>query len=274
MIIDAHIHLDLDGADWKAARVRHEAAPDEAWVRATLEQYAQAGFSYLRDGGDKWGASLLAARLAPEYGIEFASPAWPLYPQGQYGSFIGKPFADYDDFRRRVDEAASAGASFVKLMLSGMVDFDCYGAITSPGLPGEDVFRLVAYTHQQGLPVMAHVNTSCLVADALDAGVDSVEHGLLIDAATCEKIANSQTIWVPTATPVREAAGSESRVFREHIAAISAVVAQGGLVALGSDAGSGGVPHVWGGQQERRLLGVPEADLSRAAEVLVARFPA
>ena len=278
--IDAHIHIALDGSDWRKAKARHANGPDERWIRETLAAYAQAGFTYLRDGGDKWGVCTRAARLAGEYGIRYATPAFPLYPKGQYGSFLGLPFADFVEYRALVEQAICQGATFVKLMLSGILDFDCYGKITSPGLPTSYVAQLVAYAHEKGLPVMAHVNTAALVTQALDAGVDSIEHGLLIDAATCEKLAASNVVWVPTIAPVQAAYDSgkfspdvTQRICREQVAAVAAVVERGGLVALGSDAGSAGVPHVAGALREHELLGVSDAALQRGTHALVSRFP-
>ena len=272
MKIDAHIHIALDGADWRQARVRHGERPDEAWIRATLQAYAAAGYTHLRDGGDKWGVATRAAQVAPEYGIAFASPAFPLYPRGQYGAFLGLPFQGEEEYKALVDQAQQQGASFVKIMLSGIANFERYGEISSPGLPAEEVAQLVEYAHEQGLPVMAHVNTAQLVTDALSAGVDSVEHGLLMDAETCVRLAASKAVWVPTLAPVHAAAGADGRIFRQHAANVAAVAAAGGLVAVGSDAGSGGVPHVAGSQTEERLLGLTAQVLDAGAQALVKRF--
>lgn len=278
-MIDAHIHIALDGANWRQAKARHANGPDERWVRATLAAYAQAGFTHLRDGGDKWGVSSRAAQLAGEYGISYASPAFPLYPQGHYGGFLGFPFVGYDEYCVLVDQAICQGASFVKLMLSGILDFDCYGRVTSPGLPAPEVARLVAYAHARSLPVMAHVNSAVLVSAALDAGVDSVEHGLLMDEPTCAKLAASGAVWVPTIAPVQAAHDSgdfsgevSQRICLEQRAAVASVAAQGGLIALGSDAGSAGVPHVAGALRERELLGVSDATLQRGDQALIDRF--
>ena len=65
-MVDCHIHMVLDGVNWKDAIARHKAAPQEALIRQTLGHYQALGFSYLRDGGDRWGACDLAAKLAPE----------------------------------------------------------------------------------------------------------------------------------------------------------------------------------------------------------------
>ena len=63
---DCHIHMVLDGADWKRAIARHSGGVQEAWVRRVLEVYQKLGFSYLRDGGDRWGVGAKARSLAGE----------------------------------------------------------------------------------------------------------------------------------------------------------------------------------------------------------------
>ena len=64
-MLDCHIHMVLDGVNWKDAIARHKAAPQEALIRKTMERYQALGFTYLRDGGDRWGVCALAAKLAP-----------------------------------------------------------------------------------------------------------------------------------------------------------------------------------------------------------------
>ena len=34
---DCHIHMVLDGVSWKSAIARHEAAPEEDFIRRTLQ---------------------------------------------------------------------------------------------------------------------------------------------------------------------------------------------------------------------------------------------
>ena len=78
MQADHHIHIILDGADWRAAIAAHRGGPNEAVIRQRLQAYQAAGVTYLRDGGDRWGVCLLAAQLAPEYGIRYAAPGAPI----------------------------------------------------------------------------------------------------------------------------------------------------------------------------------------------------
>ena len=129
-MVDCHIHMVLDGVNWKDAIARHKAAPQEALIRQTLGHYQALGFSYLRDGGDRWGVCDLAAKLAPEYGIRYRSPGFPIYKTGHYGGFIGRGFDGLAEYRALVREAKTRGAHFIKLMISGLMDFNHYGVVT------------------------------------------------------------------------------------------------------------------------------------------------
>ena len=74
LFADCHMHMILDGCFWKDAIDRHRNGVDEGFVCETLERYRERGFTYLRDGGDRWGAGKRARELAPEYGITYRTP--------------------------------------------------------------------------------------------------------------------------------------------------------------------------------------------------------
>lgn len=258
---DCHVHMVLDGDDFRAALARHADAPDERAVRATLERYAAAGVRYLREGGDKQGAGWLARRLAGEYGIEYASPVFPIYQKGNYGGFIGRAFETAAEYRALVDEVDVRGGDYIKVMLTGIMDFDEFGRITGYALPRELVEEMVGYAHERGLAVMAHVNGARAVQDAVEAGVDSVEHGYFTDEAARRAIVESGAVWVPTFAPIRNLMGTGrfpdevlGRIWESQLAAVAEVAAAGGLIACGSDAGAASVHHVTGADDERSYL--------------------
>ena len=66
---ECHAHIFMDGVDYKKAAAAHENGPREDLIREHLAAYQKAGISYVRDGGDPYGAGVLARSLAPEYGI-------------------------------------------------------------------------------------------------------------------------------------------------------------------------------------------------------------
>ena len=167
----------LDGVNWRESIARHKAAPQEALIRKTLAQYQALGYTYLRDGGDRWGAGVLAAKLAPEYGIRYRTPCFPIYKTGHYGSFIGRGFSTPAEYRALVRAAKAAGAHFIKIMISGLMDFEHYGVLTDEPLAPGEIADMIAGAHDEGFSVMAHANGDSAVRAALAAGVDSIEHG-------------------------------------------------------------------------------------------------
>ena len=117
-MVDCHMHMILDGFDWKAAIRRHANCPDEKWIREVLKEYQRLGFTYLRDGGDRWGAGKKAREVAPEYGIRYRTPLANLCKAGHYGAFIGEKYADFKEYTTLVRKARADGADFIKLVVS------------------------------------------------------------------------------------------------------------------------------------------------------------
>ena len=104
MFGDLHIHMILDGVYYRAAIDAQKEHPLDGLVRARLSDYQARGVCLLRDGGDAWGVSLRARELAGEYGIDYRSPAFPIYRRGHYGAFIGRGFDTEDEYRALLDE--------------------------------------------------------------------------------------------------------------------------------------------------------------------------
>lgn len=260
-MVDCHIHMVLDGVNWKDAIARHKAAPQEALIRQTLECYQALGFSYLRDGGDRWGVCDLAAKLAPEYGIRYRSPGFPIYKTGHYGSFIGRGFDSFAEYRALIREARAHGAQFIKLMISGLMDFDHYGVLTDEPLPPELIRDMIACAHDEGFSVMAHANGDGTVCAALAGGVDSIEHGAYLTDETLCRLAESHAVWVPTLVTIGNLIGCgrfPDTVLKPLLAyqmnAVQKAAALGAKIACGSDAGAYRVLHGQGGIDERALL--------------------
>lgn len=261
MLGDCHIHLALDGYDYKAALGRHREAVDDGPIHEAFARYRELGVTFLRDGGDKFGVSRRAKELAPEYGIDYRSPIFPIHRKGRYGAFIGRGYDDLTEYRQLVAEAKAQGADFIKLMLSGIMDFSHFGVISDDPLPPSEVHDLVAIAHDAGFPVMAHVNGADRMAVALDAGIDSLEHGGYANDEVLHQLAESNTVWVPTLVTIANLRGAGrfpeadvQRLTRLHMANIAAAHRYGAVIALGSDAGAWRVPHGDGTADELALL--------------------
>ena len=261
MRCDCHIHMALDGKNWRDALARHKTAPDEGNIRKTLEQYRALGFTFLRDGGDRWGVGELAARLALEYGIRYRTPCFPIYKAGHYGAFLGRSYETREEFRALVGAVQARGGHFIKLILSGLMDFQHYGAMTDTPMPADEVCALTDIAHEAGFAVMAHANGDAAVQAAARAGVDSVEHGGYLSEETLRLMAERGTIWVPTLATIGNLIGTGRfpdavlrRLLAYQMQAAASAAALGVLIAPGSDAGAYAVPHGKGGLDEYRLL--------------------
>lgn len=279
---DCHIHMVLDGENWRDAIARHKNAPDEAFVRRTLERYARLGFTYLRDGGDRWGVGLLAKRIAPEYGIRYVSPGAPLCKAGHYGGFIGEKYADEAEYTALVEKQQAQGADFVKLMISGIMDFNHFGVLSEPGMEPGEIRRVIRAAKAKGLSVMAHANGAETVTAAAEAGADTIEHGAYLNREALEAMRENNVIWVPTLSAIGNLRGrgrfderAVKQIFKSAMENVALFAAMGGLLAPGTDAGAWAVPH--GSLTEyallRECLGEGwECVLDRGTKELEARF--
>ena len=282
MLYDCHMHMILDGSYWKSAIARHSVAPDMPFIHNVLRHYQQLGFTYLRDGGDRWGAGAAARKVASEYGITYRTPLAPLCMKGHYGAFIGEAYEDLTEYTALVRKHRKNGADFIKIMISGLMDFDHFGLLTEEGLPSNLIRQLTHIAHEEGFSVMAHANGARTVEAAAAAGVDSVEHGAYLDADALAAMKDCGTVWVPTLSTIGNLRGAgrfnESAVFAildSALQNVSDFAAMGGLLASGTDAGAWAVPH--GSLTEYALLenaiGIQtETVLSRGTAVLLSKF--
>ena len=265
---DCHMHMILDGYEWKSAIHRHSEAPDIPWIREKLAIYRDLGYTYLRDGGDRWGAGAAARSVAPEYGIRYRTPLAPICKAGHYGAFIGEKYETYRDFQRLVEEHRRNGADFIKIMISGLMDFDRFGVLSEEPLKPEEIRELIHIAHEEGFSVMVHCNGARTAQAAAEAGVDSIDHGAYLDLDALQAMAENGCVWVPTLSTIGNLRG-KGRFREEAVQAILASALQnvaafaslGGLLAPGTDAGAWAVPH--GSETEVPLLRLALGDDSQ-----------
>lgn len=281
---DCHIHMLLNGEDWRAAIDGHRRQPDVELIRSRLQSYADAGFDYLRDGGDRWGVGAAARELAGEYGITYRTPLSPLCRAGHYGAFIGKKFENLKGYSRMVGETRRKGGDFIKIMVSGLMDFDHFGHLTEDSLQPREITELVRIAHEEGFAVMIHANGARAVEAAAMAGADSVEHGAYLDIHAMAAMRENGTIWCPTLSAIGNLRGrgrfdddAVSEIYNTAVENVRTFARMGGFVAPGSDAGAWAVPHVQGGLDEydhlKNALGERyEEILTRGTRELRRRF--
>ena len=282
LIWDCHMHMVLDGVEWRSAIGRHQPQPKEDWIREVLAQYQRQGYRYLRDGGDRWGVGRKARDMAGEFGITYRTPLSPLCKAGHYGAFIGEKYENFREYAALVRKMRSQGADFIKIMISGLMDFDTCGRLTEEGLPAEDIRELIHIAHEEGFSVMAHANGARTIEAAAVAGIDSVEHGAYSDEDSLRAMVENKVVWVPTVSTVGNLRGkgrfdeeAVQGILAHTLSNVETYVNLGGILAPGSDAGAWAVPHGCRTEYEllRSLLGDrTESVLTAGAEEIVRRF--
>ena len=211
-LIDLHTHLaDLGQSADLAAPMK--ASPAETALvgarnaRVTLD----AGFTSVRDVGTYRGLTDVTLRNAIERGDVPGPRMWVagayLTIPGGGGELNGVVPNDQlpADMRLGVaatpEEAAAKttylldhGADFIKTIATGAV----LAIGTEPGAPEltpEQLRAIVKVAHARGKRVTAHAHGAIGIRNAIEAGVDSIEHASLADEATL-RLAKQHGTWL------------------------------------------------------------------------------
>lgn len=207
-LIDCHTHLMAripDGPDGYGLNLltksqAFRALEGAADARITLH----AGFTTVRDVENEGSAYAdVALRDAINQGLvegprmQVATRA--LAAVGQYNPFGISP--DLENFpsgaqmisgpeeaRRAAREQIGHGADLLKV----------YADWLYPTLTVEEIRVIVDEAHKARMKVAAHATTVEGIRNALDAGVDSIEHGSLADRASIQLMKEKHAYWVPT----------------------------------------------------------------------------
>lgn len=277
---DLHIHMLLDGVNYRQAIRRHSSGPAEDWIHSCLAEYQRRGIRFLRDEGDHLGVALRARALAPDYGIDYRCPAFPIHKEGHYGAIVGRGYGDHAAYHALLDEAEALNADFVKLMISGLIDFSRPHSLTEPALEAEEIRYLIEAAHDRGFAVTVHANGDDAVLPAILAGADSVEHGAFLSEECLCAMGEHQTLWVPTLVTVGNLIGDGRfpdavlrPLLQEQLEKVAFAAKAGARIGAGSDAGAYRVLHGSGAGEERALLqlalGEKSAALLEEAETYV-----
>ena len=272
-LVDAHVHLAW-GAGEAHANVEAPAPLSGAEeALATL----RAGFTTVRNLGSTGFADLrlrdaIAAGSVAGPRMLVAGPAL-----GAPGGTCDRVFAgegvvrDEVEARARVRELAGRGVDVIKLCAGGGV----LATLADEGaceLSLEVMQAIVAEAHSEGLRVAAHAQGSRAIQNAVQAGVDSIEHGGLIDEPAAQAMEARGVVLVPTLARM-EWSLANARASAAPAARLEALEAAGNLarervaraielgvpIACGTDASV--LPH---GSNARELRALVDAGLSPA----------
>jgi imidazolonepropionase-like amidohydrolase len=187
-LADAHAHLS---ADTLALQPAH---PGE--VRRRLYACVQAGVFLCLDKGwcDDVVLRIATDRAGPR--VE-AAGSMISAPGGYYPDFAVE--ADESDLASAVAERVRAGSAWVKIV----GDWPRRGGDASR-FSQEALARATALAHAGGARVAVHTMAPGTPSAAVEAGVDSIEHGLHLTPPDLAVLAGRGGVWVPTILRMEE----------------------------------------------------------------------
>lgn len=254
LIIDSHIHISLNSLFTKKEWKNFTEDFKVSCLGKILRKYKSKGVLALRDGGDGIGASCLARRVAEQEGIIYKTPVFAVSKKDHYGKFLGKPVDGLEDFKNEFSVLKENKLDHLKIMLTGIVNFNKFGDVGDVAFTYEELEYMVKSAEDYGVPVMVHANGCKGVSIAIRAGVHTIEHGFLTSDKELYGMAEKGIIWVPTLSPLGNILDTEDENFKDQLPIIKKVYdihaenikkayEMGVKIALGSDAGAYAVGH-------------------------------
>jgi len=126
----------------------------------------------------------------------------PIMRTGGHAHFIGREADGVDDVRKAVREQLKVGADVIKIMASG-------GMSTAGSSPvvqeftDEEIGAAIDEAHRAGRPIAAHAHGGPGVTVALEKGIDTIEHGVLMTREQVQLLAESDAILISTEAVAR-----------------------------------------------------------------------
>ncbi|MFC5568678.1 amidohydrolase family protein [Lysobacter yangpyeongensis] len=193
-------------------------------------------------------------------------------PQG------AQPVSGTSEVIKAVREQAARGADWIKVYADYRVGTD---GSTQPTFTADELHALVEAAHLSGRPVAAHASSDKGMRMAIEAGVDSIEHGTAGTAATFRLMRERDIAWLPTLTAV-EAYGEYFEGYKpgqaptpemqEAARAFRAALDAGTTIGCGSDVGVYRHGDNWREPAWMVRLGMTPAQALRACTSTAARI--
>jgi imidazolonepropionase-like amidohydrolase len=208
-LIDAHVHFYSSEGEGVTAWA---SVPDTlAVLRAArdLRKLLYSGFTAVRELGTKGGVHLAQAvaegsiegpevvscsRALAQTGEDDDPPAFPLelaQHLASYTYFCDGPW----ECRKAVRKVARDGGKVVKFYASGAFS---RGGRVRPNFAKEEIEAIVDESRRAGLKVAAHAYGEEALGNVVDAGVDSIEHGLGLTSSVAREVTRKGIYYVPT----------------------------------------------------------------------------
>jgi imidazolonepropionase-like amidohydrolase len=258
-LINCHVHLCF-GAEADPVRVMR----DEPYALTALkvlrraQETVEAGVTTVRDLGGRDYAEFAVRRAVAEGlfpGPRILGAGRPVCMTGGHGNAIGREADGPDDARKAVREQLKAGADVIKLIATG-------GVMTpgvepgSPQLTLEEMRAAIEEAAKAGRRTAAHAQGSTGIADAIEAGITTIEHGIFLTDEIVAAMKRKGVFLVATlAAPAAISAGGlaagipdymvrkSDAVVTAHVASFRRAHEAGARIAAGADSGTPLNPH-------------------------------
>ena len=289
-LINAHAHFEMSGEPQTMGVFVLTTPTQRALACAENARKAlHSGVTAARDLGSTENLAIdlrdaIAAGRIPGPAIVAAGRA--VCMTGGHGWWVGREADGEWGVRVAVREQRKAGADCIKFIATG-------GVLTKGAVPGiEQLSEIelragIAEAHTHGMRCAAHAIGAGGIANALRAGIDTIEHGHLVDEAGIALFLERGATLVPTLAAIRcitdngDDAGMPDFVVRKarEIAEraernLRAARAAGVCFAGGSDAGTpynGHDGYAYELELMQSMLGMGAREALRAATVEAAR---
>ncbi|GAB4490715.1 MAG: hypothetical protein OHK006_23900 [Thermodesulfovibrionales bacterium] len=255
----------------------HLRCPDSLECQRLAEQLLSHGIGQAYDAGSMCVKRSFQGRTLGKL-IRIRTARHAVSKKGGYGGFIGCQVSGLLEAAALIDRLADSGADYLKVVHSGIYDPET-DSITAGGFAREELKGIVRHAEKRGLRVFCHVNGQRRVAEAVDAGVSCVIHGLGISATAMKRMSAQGVAFIPTihafetlSKIARTPAGRNNiaaRV-RGHLSAAREAFELGVPVLPGSDSGSSLLPYGAAFQAELscfRKAGIPLHSIIHAAAI-------
>jgi imidazolonepropionase-like amidohydrolase len=264
--IDAHVHLTeesgdnwyQDTVDGMRRTVAEQAIRSTEYARKTL----LAGFTTVRNVGagdyvDIGLRSAINAGVVP--GPRMLTAAYALGARGGHCDNTGFPYLFFghetgvaegvasgpDQFRDAVRSQLKYGADVIKVCATGGV-LSLTDEVDTPQLTQAEMDALVDEAHRLRKKTAAHAHGAEGAKVAIRAGIDSIEHGSLLDEEALKLMKERGTYLVPTAMAVEytarrprnyppEIAEKAKKAGDAHAAMLRKTIQMGVKIGLGTD---------------------------------------
>jgi len=282
-MIDTHVHLMMDGRP-DAESVQGDSEATLAYRAAeNLRNQAEAGVVATRDLGAPATVAIDARDAVAGgtlLGPRVQAAGQNVVMTGGHGHWFGREADGPAEVRKAVREQLKADADAIKCMATGGVLTT--GAQTgAPELTPTELAALVETAHTAGRSTAAHCHGTQGIKNAVQAGIDSVEHGTFMDEEGAEMMAERDTYWVPTLSALKgivensdagipeQAVAKGEEAGQRMAAAWEHALDAGVPIAMGTDAGTPFNDHADAAHELAYMVeyGLDEAGALEAATV-------